>query len=262
MKSVTAALWTEGLKVLRSKVPLFILIGFSIAPLVAGLFMIILKDPAAARDMGLINTKAQLAAGSADWLSFFSILSQAVAIGGMLVFAILTSWIFGREFSDHTVKELLALPTPRMVITAVKFFYILMLGWGIILWIFMLGLLIGSLVAIPGWSIGLAYRSFWLIFLSGSLTLLMMTPVAFFASVGRGFLPPLGWAIFTLILAQIAGITGWGSWFPWSIPAMLAELSGPLSAQIGLHSYILVVFTSFVGAAATIFWWNTADQTK
>jgi ABC-2 type transport system permease protein len=131
-----------------------------------------------------------------------------------------------------------------------------------VLWIFLFGLMVGWLVNIPGWTDALAVQSFGQIFLSGFLVLLLMTPVAFLASYGRGFLPPMGFAILTLILAQIAGYTGWGSWFPWSVPAMLAELSGPLASQIGAHSYWMVALTAIIGVGGTIFWWNTADQTK
>src|SRR5512147_349736 len=103
MKNFLAALWVETLKTRRSKVPFFTAIGFFILPLVGGLFMIILKDPEAAKSMGLISTKAQITAGTADWPAFFNLLTQATAIGGAVLFSIVTAWIFGREFSDHTV---------------------------------------------------------------------------------------------------------------------------------------------------------------
>jgi ABC-2 type transport system permease protein len=152
MNGLRVSLWAETLKMRRSKVPLFTFIGLSIAPLVGGLFMIILKDPEAARSMGLISTKAQLTAGTADWSTFFNILAQAVAMGGAFVFAILTAWVFGREFSDRTAKELLALPTSREAIVAAKF--VVIAAWALILslWVFLFGLLVGKLVVIPGWS--------------------------------------------------------------------------------------------------------------
>src|SRR3989337_1495154 len=111
MNTFFSALWAETLKARRSKVPLLTTIGFSLAPMVGGLFMIILKDPDAARSMGLISTKAQIAAGTAEWATLFNMLAQAVAVGGAIVFSIFTAWVFGREFSDRTAKELLALPT-------------------------------------------------------------------------------------------------------------------------------------------------------
>src|SRR5512145_2327188 len=127
MANFSSALWVETLKLRRSKVPLFTLIGFSMAPLFGGLFMIILKDPEAARSMGLISTKAQLAAGTAEWATLFNMLAQATAVGGAIVFGIFTAWLFGREFSDHTVKELLALPTSREAIVGAKF--VVVAGW-------------------------------------------------------------------------------------------------------------------------------------
>lgn len=113
MINLSSALWIETIKMFRSKVPLFTAIGFSIMPLAGGLFMVILKDPEAAKSLGLITTKAQLLTGTADWPSFFDFLAQAVTAGGMILFSIITIWVFGREFSDHTIKELLARPTSR-----------------------------------------------------------------------------------------------------------------------------------------------------
>src|SRR5512146_2087566 len=121
MHNFTSALRIETLKMIRSKVPLFTAIGFCMAPLAGGLFMVILKDPEAAKSFGLITAKAQLLTGTADWPSLLNFLAQAVAAGGMILFSIITIWVFGREFSDHTVKELLALPTRRETIVTAKF---------------------------------------------------------------------------------------------------------------------------------------------
>jgi hypothetical protein len=75
MNNFLSALWTETLKVRRSKVPFFAAIGFSIVPLIGGFFMIILKDPEAAKSMGLISAKAQLTVGVADWTAFFGLIT-------------------------------------------------------------------------------------------------------------------------------------------------------------------------------------------
>ena len=120
MNAYFSALWVETLKARRSKVPLLTAVGFSLAPFVGGLFMVILKDPEAARSMGLISTKAQIVAGTAEWSTMFNILAQAVGVGGAIVFAILAAWVFGREFSDRTLKDLLAIPTSREAIVAAK----------------------------------------------------------------------------------------------------------------------------------------------
>ena len=129
MTGLRAAVATEFLKSRRSRVPWGVAAGFSIAPLVMGLFMVILKDPEAARNLGLLGAKAQLTAGTADWPTFWSLLGQAVTVGGSILFAFLTAWVFGREFADRTVRGLLASATPRRTIVIAK--ALVVVAWGV-----------------------------------------------------------------------------------------------------------------------------------
>jgi len=262
MNGFLPSLWAETLKMRRSKVPLFTALGFSFVPLVGGLFMIILKDPQAARSMGLISAKAQLVAGVADWSTFFGILAQAVAVGGGILFAVITAWVFGREFSDRTAKELLALPTSREAIVAAKFLVIVAWTLFLTVWILLIGLVVGKLVVIPGWSEELLRNASADILGTAVLVIALLPFVALLASIGRGFMPPFGWTILTVALAQIAAITGWGDWFPWSVPALFTGVAGPRSQLMGTHSYVIVFLASAIGLAATFHWWRNADQTR
>ena len=262
MNAYLAALQTESLKAFRSKVPLFTLLGFLIAPLIGGLFMIILKDPEAAKSMGLIGTKAQLSAGVADWPTFFNLLAQATAIGGAIIFAIVTTWVFGREFSDHTVKELLSLPTSREAIIAAKFTVVVLWTLTLTLLSYGLGLIVGNAVVIPGGSSELLRSATIDILGAGILTIMLLPFVAFLASIGRGFMAAFGWAIFTVAIAQIAVVMGWGSWLPWSVPALFSGAVGPRAEVLGMHSYIIVALSSAIGFFITFYWWRNADQTK
>ena len=262
MTNLFSAFWVETLKLRRSKVPLFIAIGYSIPPLVGGLFMIILKDPEAARSMGLISTKAQITAGTAEWSTMFNMLAQATAVGGSIVFSIFTAWLFGREFSDRTAKELLALPTPREAIISAKFLVMTLWSFLLTVWCYVFGLLVGHLVDIPGWSTELFKSATVDILGTGVLVIILLPFVAFFASAGKGYLPSFGWLVLTVVLAQIAAITGWGDWFPWSVPALFSGAVGPRAEFLGTHSYIIIVLASLIGIAATFYWWRYADQTK
>jgi ABC-2 type transport system permease protein len=262
MNAFSSALWAETLKLRRSRVPLFTAIGFSIPPLIGGLFMIILKDPARAQSMGLISAKAQLTVGVAEWATLFNLLAQATAVGGMIVFSVFTAWVFEREFSDHTAKELLALPTSRETIIGAKF--VVVGTWTLLLTLlcYILGLIVGQLVDIPGWSLALLRSASVDILGAGIFTILLLPYVAYFASAGKGYLPSFGWMILTVALAQIVIITGWGDWFPWSIPALFSGAVGPRADQLGWYSYLILLVASLVGIALTFNWWRNADQTK
>jgi ABC-2 type transport system permease protein len=267
MSAFAAALWAEMLKARRSKVPLGTAIGISILPIIGGLFMVIMKDPERARAMGLIGAKAQLlTGGAADWPTYFDFLSVGTSAMGALLFAFITAWVFGREFSDHTVKELLALPTPRWAIVVAKFALTGLWVLGLTLLIFVLALGVGTAVGLPGWSVELAGTSFRSLVITALLNFMLMPLVAFFASAGRGYIPPLGWAISTLGMAQVAGLMGWGSWFPWAVPGlfsmMFSVMYGQRAEPPSLHSYVVVALAFVVGVVGTVIWWRSADQTR
>jgi ABC-2 type transport system permease protein len=267
MTSFITAFWAESLKAVRSRVPWVTAAAFSIFPIVGGIFMIIMKDPEKAQAMGLIGAKARLlSGGTADWQTFFDFLGVGTAGAGAILFAFIIAWIFGREFSDHTAKELLALPTRRETIVGAKFVLAAVWIQALAVLIFLLGLLVGSAVSLPGWSAGLVWASFGSLMLSTFLTALLMPLVALFASAGRGYLPPLAWAFGTLGASQIAGLMGWGDRFPWAVPGMISMMFSMMYGQrvegVGLHSYLLVLLACLVGLAATFAWWRSADQSK
>jgi ABC-2 type transport system permease protein len=261
MNAVAMAVSTEFLKACRSKVPWSIAAGFSLAPIVGGLFMVILKDPEGARHLGLLGTKAQLTAGVADWPTFTGLLAQAVAVGGGVLFAFLTAWLFGREFADRTIRVLLAIPTPRWAIVMAK--SVVVATWcGVIsAWVVALGFGIGLLIGLPGWSADMALHAIGTIALTAVLTMLLQTGTAFFAGVGRGYIPPLAWAFLTIFVAQVSAVLGWGAWVPWAVPALVSGATGPEGEVATAASFVMVALAALLGLAATVVWWERADQT-
>lgn len=259
--NLRAAIATEFLKAHRSRVPWGVAAGFSVAPLVIGLFMIILKDPEAARALGLLGLKAQLTAGTADWPTFWSLLGQAVTIGGAILFAFLTAWVFGREFADRTVRGLLASPTPRRAIVLAKAIVVAAWATAISGWVLVVALAIGMLVGLPGWSTAGAGSAVAGIALGTILTIGLQSFTALLAGVGRGYIAPLAWAVATIAASQILAVLGWGAWFPWSVPAILAGAGGAEVEQVAAGGVVVVVLAAVVGFGATVAWWERADQT-
>jgi len=71
---------------------------------------------------------------------------------GLVMFGFITSWVFGREYSDHAVKDLLALPVPRSSIVIAKFMVIAVWCVFLTLVFFAFGILGGAIVQISGWT--------------------------------------------------------------------------------------------------------------
>jgi hypothetical protein len=65
-----------------------------------------------------------------------------------------------------------------------------------------------------------------------------------------------------LPLAGVAlTVLGWGSWFPWSAPAILAGAGGAQVEPVTVAAVLVVVVVVLAGSLATIAWWERADQT-
>ena len=258
-----AACWAEYLKIIRSKILWITILAFLFIPLMIGVLMYVIKNPEMAYKFGLIGSKAAMIRfGGADWSVYLGLLSQIIAGVGLLGFGFVTSWVFGREYSDHTAKDLLALPIPRTLVVLAKFIAVFCWCFLLTLILFICGLLIGSIIQLSGWSDQLIYNNAYIYFLGSLLAALLSTPVAFFASYGRGYLSPLGFVILTLILAQFVGIVGLGPYFPWAIPLLSAGSSADEGDSLRAISYIILILTSLLGFVATLAWWRYADQGK
>jgi hypothetical protein len=77
----------------------------------------------------LLNAKMKAMNVSVNCIAFFMILTQGMRFGGIMIYGFVISWIFGREHSDKTVKDLLSLPTSRTKIINAE--YIVYLLWSL-----------------------------------------------------------------------------------------------------------------------------------
>lgn len=260
LAELNAALRVEGLKARRARMPLLALTGFSLAPLVGALFMKILLDPTWAARFGALTTKAQFSAAHGDWPTYFGLLTQALAVGGSIIFSLVVIWLFGREYSDHTAKDLLALPTPRATIVTAKLLLAAFWDAVLALWIYLLGVALGVLLNLPGWTADGWLHATAIYAGTAILTIALALPLALAASAGRGYLPAIGVMILLVFFTQVLSVLGLGPWFPWAAPALLSGAAGLEAQRLGVGSYLFVVAVVVAGIAAVIVWWRAADQ--
>jgi ABC-2 type transport system permease protein len=253
---------TEFLKLRRSKITWLSWLAFAILPLAGGLFMWIVREPERAARLGLLGQKAGLAGVTADWPSYFTMLNQEACVGGMVLLAIIAAYVFGREHSEGTAKNLLALPVPRHSFVVAKLVVILV--WFGLLTVLLIGegLLVGTLLGLPGFSMPLVVSSIGDILVAGLVGFLLVPVVAWIATLGRGYLAPIGFTLFMLVMGNVFGATGWGKWFPWSIVPMLAGIAGPRVEVLAPGSLGVVGLTFVAGVAATMWQWRHADNTQ
>jgi ABC-2 type transport system permease protein len=261
MKKVWATLWAEYLKILKSRILPGSVIFFILVSSMMALVMFVQKYPEVSEKLGMIGDKAALLRfGEPDWQNYMRLLIEGLAAVGMVGLGFTTTWVFGREFSDNTLKDLLALPVSRGYIVVSKFIAVIV-WFSILSAVYLVsGLLGGRLLGLPGYSGEIMARFLHTFIITSGLIIFLCTPVAFLASWSRGYFLPIGFVILTLILANFSGLVGLGPYFPWAIPGLYGNPVNTAGMQLKGISFVILVCTSFAGLAATLYFWQNADH--
>ncbi len=236
-------------------------IFFVFVGVVIGMLAFVAKHPEIAGRSATLGAKASVLQ-KADWPHFLGLLVQTILALGPLGYGVATSWVFGREYSDKVVKDLLALPTKRATIIAAKFVVVAI--WSVVLSLlfFISAVITGSLIGLGVWSVAVTWNWF-LTFSAGALlTILLCTPIAFVASAGRGYLLAIGVVILLLIMTQLLGtaLPGITPYFPWAVPAICSGVAGSALPAAGAASWIALGLTVVLGYLGTVAWWEHSDQ--
>ena len=196
-----------------------------------------------------------------DWSSYLGSVSFLFAsVFGIMGFGVLMSWVFGREYADRTLKDLLALPVSRSKIVVAK--YVSVVLWCLIITLISFGfaLLLGLIIGIPGFTAAIVQHYFVQSMVLAVFHLLLCAPIAFLASVSRGYLVPIAFAFTTLMVALTVGPTSFGAYLPWSIPSLHLSMSDSTLFPLGKISYFILLEFGILGLMGTLTWWRLADQ--
>jgi ABC-2 type transport system permease protein len=259
MHNLTEMIWIEMRKANRSRMPLWTTLASLFMPVGMGLLIFASKNPAISHKLGLVSAKADLVAYAAtDWASYIGLTSLVIAAGGFFFFILVVSWVFGREFVDGTLKDLLAVPIQRSSIILAKFIVIAIWSFMLTLVILVFSLTVGAMINLPGFSKEVIIDGSIHLVATALLVMEVSTPFALIASIGRGYLLPLGAAVLMLMGTNIMAVAGWGETFPWAVPGLFAQGKTILPPI----SFVIVLITGVLGIIATHFWWKYADQNR
>ena len=259
MNNLSDMIWIESRKAICSRMPVWTALGSLFMPLGIAFLIFVSKNPEISHKLGLISAKANLIAYSAtDWPTYLGFSGLIIAAGGFFLFVLAVSWVFGREFADGTLKDMLAVPVQRSSILLAKFIVVAIWSAALTIVILMVGLVVGAIIKLPGGSMSVIFQGSALVLITGCLVIAVVLPFALFASVGRGYLLPMGVAVLTVMMTNVVAIVGWGEYFPWAVPGLYAQGKSSLTPI----SYWIVFFSGLAGMFATYLWWKHADQNR
>ena len=262
MNELKRAFITELLKLKHLSIVWITFIAFAMIPIMGGVIMFLIQNPELVPKSSILSIKISVLSTPVNWASYLSLyLIQGAGVAGMIAFGFVASYLFGREYSDHTYRDLLSLPISRTKMLNAKF--IIYIIWCLSLAISdsILGFIVGGILNLPGWEYNVIFGIIKIYFITVLLTMALGTWISFFALWAKSYLAPLGFLIVILMLAQFIPYIGWGHYFPWSIPGIYCGAAGEeFKNRLNEWSYLSLFFTCMLGYILTIVWWKYTDQ--
>ena len=231
----------EFLKLKRSKIFLLSLMGAILPPLL------------------MFIAVTAFGEGNTFELLFTNVNMYMSALFAVLLFAIIISYLFGREYNEHTLKTMLTIPISRGKFLISK--YIMFLVWIVILTVVtsISTLIFGFAASLEGFSINLFAESFAQLLYANVLLFLTFSPFVFISLFITNMVPAMvGGATLTLVNLMVHG-QNWAPFVPWVCPYLIA--SGEIaeySASITV-SYGIILATFAIGLAVSYIYFTKTD---
>ncbi len=198
-----------------------------------------------------------------ETISFQTFLSQVnmymSLIFVILLFTIIISYLFGREYNEHTLKTILTAPTSRTSFILGK--YLMFLVWVLIITAVtsISALMFGYLAGATGLTLNVFINSFTELIYTNILLFLSFSPVVFISLKITSMIPAMiGGALLTFTNMIIAS-SKYSIYFPWSAPYIIA--SGEILEYTNTYttSYAIILVTFLVGLTLSYAYFTRKD---
>ena len=181
------------------------------------------------------------------------------AMFAVLIFAIIISYLFGREYNEHTLKTMLTIPVSREKFLASK--YIMFLVWIVILTVVtsISTLAFGFAAGLDGFSLRIFADGFAQLLYANVLLFLSFSPFVFVSLFITNMVPAMvGGAGLALVNLMVYG-QNWAPFVPWVCPYLIA--SGEIaeySTSITV-SYGVILATFVIGLVISYIYFTKTD---
>lgn len=239
-------LYTELLKLKRSKMFLLSFIGAAVAP-----FMVVISTYVH------IKTKDPTQVVLFEDL-FFDANMYTTLLIGVPLYGVMTAYLFNREYAEDTLKNLLTIPVSRtaiimskLLLLSIWIMLLTLLAWG-------LTLLLGVLCGFDGLTAGLVVESFREFLVCGAFLVVLSTPVVLTAIVLKNYVPTIVLTILITLVNVMGSTSEYKGLIPWAAAFDIAN--GTLLPEYpAYYSYTIIAATSLIGFVAALVYFRRAD---
>ena len=181
------------------------------------------------------------------------------AMFAVLIFAIIISYLFGREYNEHTLKTMLTLPISRAKFLASK--YVMFLVWIVILTVTtsLSTLGFGFIAGLEGFTVKLFVDSFAQLLFANVLLFLTFSPFVFLSLFITNMVPAMvGGAGLSLVNLMVYG-QNWAPFVPWVCPYLIASGEIAQYSTSVFVSYGIILATFLIGFAVSYVYFTKKD---
>lgn len=181
------------------------------------------------------------------------------ALFAILLFSIIISYLFGREYNEHTLKTMLTVPISRGKFLISK--YVMFLIWILILTVVtsLSTLAFGFVAGLSGFTLQLFINSFAELLFANILLFLTFSPFVFISLFITNMVPAMvGGASLTLVSLLVNG-QSWAPYVPWACPYLIS--SGEI-ADYGVSliiPYGVILVTFLIGIVVSYIYFTKKD---
>lgn len=197
--------------------------------------------------------------GSTFDMLFTNVNMYMSALFAIMLFSIMISYLFGREYNEHTLKTMLTIPISRGKFLASK--YVMFLVWILILTVVtsLSALVFGFIAGLDGFTLKLFIDSFAQLLFANVLLFLTFSPFVFLSLFITNMVPAMvGGAGLTLVNMLIYGQT-WAPYVPWVCPYLIASGEIAEYATSPTVSYGVILLTFLIGVAISYIYFTKTD---
>ena len=191
------------------------------------------------------------------------------ALFAILLFSIIISYLFGREYNEHTLKTMLTVPISRGKFLISK--YVMFLIWILILTVVtsLSTLAFGFVAGLTGFTLQLFINRFAELLFANILLFLTFSPFVFISLFITNMVPAMvGGASLTLVSLLVNG-QSWAPYVPWACPYLISSgeiadygvsLMIPYGVILSLMiPYGVILATFIIGLAVSYVYFTKKD---
>lgn len=201
-------------------------------------------------------------------ISFFTLFESAfmflMLLFGLLIFSVISSYIFSREYTEKTFKILFAVPISKKSYIQCKFLtlFLFVLGLMLLSWayVLILGIALNMIFGISEFYVGMALLFLWRFVLGGILLYFSIAPIALITLYTKGIIAPMMTASVIALVNVIFSTLPLSGFLPWAASYYIASGNSQQMACASFVSLIIIFLIFMISYKGCIFIFEKEDR--